>query len=532
VQEGPKLYKPAIWRRLLVISLISAIVPIAILALVTVLAPAGPSGSGHQLSSQVSQETRQQLVQTAEARALGINTRLARIGYSVRLLGAYAEEVLVSPAVFAAKIAPQQAATDETEDGEGSNDTAEEIAPVAQTAIDNPLFYTKGEDGAIRKLIDDDKSCVFFPARATGEFSQFDMQRLHASAILDPLLIEPLASEPLILQSFLLTHDSLLRTYPFLDTSLWPADKEFTKPDFDWWTPSKANADGLMWTAPYFSTFQERWVVACITACFAGDRKIAIVGCEIDLARLTEETLDFSLGENSNSWLMKPNLRNEEEGLQWLVMSAQQTGRERLGILPFDMATPPSDDDGDKDAFTEADLLGHGQPELVATLTQEIDSNTTNVSEALPAATAVDTGQGDFVVLAPIKQAGWIIGGIVRNPAVTTLENFESGVEAWVRQRMLIVLGVAVLAVLLAFGLAWFEANRIVQPLKILTDKVRLAAVSRKTSSVAIADDGEIGALAQVIQVLLDKTTERVNNQVPVKSDEEPADDPSAPDNA
>ncbi|MBN2083122.1 cache domain-containing protein [bacterium] len=524
MQEGPKLYKPTIWRRLLIIALISAIVPIAILALVTVLAPAGPSGSGNQLSSQVSQETKQQLVQTAEARALGINTRLARIGYSVKLLGSYAEEVLISPAVFAERIVPAKPAEGEAAAEEGT-------ASVGQTAIDNPLFYTQGEDGAIRKLINDDKSAVYFAATATGEFSAYDLQRLHASAILDPLLIEPVASEPLVLQSFMLTHDKLLRTYPFLDISLWPPDKDLSKPG-EWWNPDKANADGLLWTAPYFSIYQQRWVTACITACYAGDRVVAVVGCEIDLAKLTEETLDFSLGENSISWLMKPYQRNAEEPLRWLVMSAQDTSQERLGIIPFDMATAPTEKDGDKPIFEEADLLGHGRAELVANLKQQIDSGTTNVGTALPAATAIDTGQGDFIIIAPIPQAGWIIGGIVRNPAVATLENFETGVESWVRQRMLIVLGVAVLAVLLAFGLAWFEANRIVQPLKILTDKVRLAAVSRKTSSVAMADEGEIGALAQVIQQLIDKTTERPNNHAPVEPVSAPADEPSAADDA
>lgn len=212
---------------MLALSLLSSLLPVGLLIIGFVFAPLNRITNEGQLSRQATVETKNLISSTATARAKAIDARLGRIGYSVQLLRAYAEEVLSAPAVFAAQVAPGLTANNRAEGG-AAVESPDQITPPAP--LGNPLFYTKGADGAIRKLINDDRPAVYFAARAGSEFSLYDMQRLHATTMLDSLLIEPAITDSLCTQTFLITRDSLLRTYPFRDFSLWPPDKDLSKP--------------------------------------------------------------------------------------------------------------------------------------------------------------------------------------------------------------------------------------------------------------------------------------------------------------
>ncbi|MCH7473023.1 hypothetical protein IIA79_08750, partial [bacterium] len=130
-------------------------------------------------------EMQSQLRLGLSAHARAIESRLQRLGHGVLMLRAYAREVLSSPQIYGA-----QEGVADSSSGEGGSGV---FVP-----LDNPLVYSSGEDGAMRKLFDDGGPAVFFRARpANAAFSSDDLQRLHATAALDPLLKEPTETDHL-----------------------------------------------------------------------------------------------------------------------------------------------------------------------------------------------------------------------------------------------------------------------------------------------------------------------------------------------
>jgi len=507
---------------MLVFSLISSLLPIGLLVLTLVFAPTTQAVHEDQLSSQVAAEFNAQLAKHAKARALAIDTRLGCLGYSVKLLRAYAEEVLSAPAVFAAQVAPGftgsgSATEEEPESGKDGEGELSEPAP-----LDNPLFYSKGEDGAIRKLIDDGRPAVYFAARVDGQFTDYDWQRLYASTMLDSLLREPATSDGLCSQAFLITRDGLLRTYPFQDFSIWPADKDLSKPR-DYWDPAKADANGLIWTTPYVSAISGQWVVACISAAMAGDRVIAVVGVELDISQLAPEVLQDGADEASLSWLFKPVLTGGDQPQQWLVLATEEGGKDRLGVFPLASAALPDDKVFGPDILDQADLLAHGSDNLLDLVERNLDSHSTDLAELITDVEVTHGADQQILITAPVRETGWVLCTVTTSNALKVIEQFEARNQSWLHQRLLIAIGILLLAVLLAFLTAWQEARQIVHPLNILTEQVRQSVQTGRTSSVLLTDEGELGALAAAVQDLIDATT-RGNGNGSTPGDSPPAD--------
>ena len=531
MREDGTRYKPWIWRRLLTLALLCCLIPVGILALVTVFAPFSGAASSAQIGSQVAQEARQQVAQIAGRQADYAGIRLSRIGYAVKLLGAYAEEVLGSPQVFAEQVAP--GLFDEPEEDATADAAESEPAP-----LDNPLFYedktmmlfayATSDDGAIRKLIDDGRTAVYFAARSSGEYSRYDMQRLHATVVLDTLLMEPVRTDPLCTQAFLITRDDLLRTYPFRDFTVWPPDRDLSKPR-DFWSEAKADADGLVWTTPYVSALTETWVVACMSPVRVADRLVAVTGCEIDVTGLAQATLSAELGPNSTCWLIKPVFGSEDEAARWVVLAAQDGAVEVLGVTALDAAVLPTDKHTGADILDEADVLAYGKPALADVLKQQLSPSATTLAELLPDVSVMTDQGGNFVAAAPVTTAGWVLAGLTESPALLAVERYETQLDMWRRGRLLLVVAIGAVGLLLAFALAWLEARRVTQPLSILTQQVRQAASTRRTSAVTLSDEGEIGALAVAVQELIDATTTPANSNSGA-TPPDPADDSSAAD--
>lgn len=496
---------------MLVFSLFSSLLPVGLLALTIILV--SPSGAIYEarLSAQVADEVTARFAETAAAHAKAADNRLDCLGYSVKLLRSYAEEVLSAPAVFAAQVAPglTGAGSADPEDNADADTAATETDASKLTEpapLDNPLFYAKSEDGAIRKLIDDGRPAVYFAARADGQFSEYDMQRLYASTMLDALLIEPVISEPLCSQAFMITRDGLLRTYPFRDFSLWPADKDLSKPG-SYWNQSKANADGLIWTTPYVSALTQHWVVACISAAMAADRVIAVVGIEIDVSNLLPQLLEHDGQTAGLHWLIKPTFAEGDQPQQWIVLSAGAGGKELLGVVPLDIAALPDETRFGPDILKEADFLANGNDLILVSVERNLDEHAASFAGLASEATVVRGTENRFVATAPINETEWILCAETASSALTGIEQQEVANQSWLGQRLLVAIGVLLLAVILAFLFAWLEARQVVHPLAVLSEQVRQAAASNRPAPVLLSDEGEIGELADAVQVLIDIST-------------------------
>ncbi len=438
-----------------------------------------------------------QLDTAVGAQAQRVNAVLGEAEAGVLQMQALAEQVLSMPDVFAGELpdsipflhpAPAPANGDETaQEQEGTSAEASTPPPVVEEhPLDNPVYYVVGDGGALRKQIDDGHSAVFMMARPMGAaFTRHDAQRLFASAALDPLLANAAAFGGPGAQAYMVTSDSLLRTYPYIDLHQIEDDKDLTGLPFYAWSKPKANARGIVWAGPYLSRFSSTWVVCCMAEVNVGGKILGVTGVELPLASFKERLLSFSLGRNSTAWLM------DDAGL---VIACQEQAPTVLGLAALADAGLPDDKNPGENIKSAATLTQEFSPEVYGQLEQA----------ASVAAGTTSHKEGILLRSAKVETTGWKLCGRISATLLAEAYTQETSGDSQMRRMLIWIAGVLAIAVLIAFGMSWLEARRISQPLAILTQQVRQAAISQNTTSVVIADDSEVGALAQAVQELVD----------------------------
>lgn len=482
--------RPRIVARILFICLLSSLLPLLGLAVAHFFAGERDLDSLDELSSQTERELREQGQRELAGRAAALDARLGSTAASVLQLGSYAEEVLRAPEVYgsfhrkpastgsaAPALTPEQ------------KEQAALAPPDPGQAVDNTLYYVTAKDGALRKALDDKKSAVFFQAR-TGlvPFTQFDMNRVFATATLDPLLKACVTAEPLVSSAYIITSDNLIRTYPYVDTSGWPADRSFTGLAMYAFSPQKANQDGVVWSSPYVSQITKQWVVACLRGVNIGEKMVAVAGTELALNKLAGQALGFSFGTNALCWLQTTD---------GVLLSAQTGGDAVLRVIPMGSAELPSEKHPDSKIKAEANINESGAGEVSSAL-----AALKHDSQQLAPVGGEDSAR--FLGLADLPTVGWQLCGLTEFPALAGMRGEASSEQAAASARLPLLICLAALGVVLGLLAGFMEARRISQPLGILSQRLRRSLASKSAMPVAIAEDGEIGAVAAACQDLVD----------------------------
>lgn len=470
-------------------ALLCAVLPVGLLAALMIITSRSGVVYEQEIISQVRQSVTDQVELSIEAQAGSVDSRLQRVGLSVLLLQAHAQEALRVPEAFGTAPAPAS-----TADAAGAPPTDKTPATNSTPATaDNPVYYSKDANGALHKVIDDGGATVFYAARPDGrDFTKYELQRAYSSATLDPLLKKPVDSDALCAQCYVLTSDNLLRTYPWRDLSTWPADKDLTKLSMYAWSKEKADQTGLVWTAPYFSLLLNKWVVACLAGVELGGRKVAVTGCEIPLSMVPEQLLGFSLGSGGICWLQRSS-----DSKTLIMLATQPGGEQLLNVIPLAQAATPDDKLPGPQILEKANIKSSPNGEVKQVLSGN-EMNQTLVHELPPA------HEGRFLALVPLSIPQWSLAGVVTSEAVASAYRYQRYVETRLQQRLIIALGTLLLALALAFLLSWVEARKIAQPINVLTLRLRQSIRSQTTAPIVIADNGELGALTSLVQDVLD----------------------------
>lgn len=465
-----------LWQRLFSLTLVCALVPVILCALFLLVSSDATNFATH-VYTPVTRSVENQLKVSIDANGKRIDTRMQRIGSSILQLQALGEEVLSAPEFYGAFETPKAEG-----DGEGTEDEAG-VLNDSEISLDNPLYYSVGEGGALRKLIDDGGSAVYFADH--GGFTTLDMHRVYATAALDPLLIQPVRDDPLCLLSFIITGDNLLRIYPFRDTGSWQPDLDFAKP-YSYWNPAKATDEGLVWTAPYRSRFEERWVVACLARVDVGGSTAAIVGCEVPVSALPDELLSFSLGFGGLCWLsMEQQL--DDGTAACTVISAQSGAAEFLKLTPVSSASLPDDKKPTEKLLGEADIYRRSPENVAAAMKQAAPVGSS--------AFVLNPDSGQFLASVNIPSVGWKLSGIIENPAMAAVQAYQQQSNRAL-ERNLIQLGFAVLlSIALAFAVAFIAGRRLAGKITALADQ----AEGRSTADITATGLAELDRIAAIL---------------------------------
>lgn len=494
---------------MLLSALISSIVPVSIIAILLFTLSDNGAIYSAELSNQVRQELQDQYLLSTEAKAGEISERLTKIGYNVELLRGYAQDILTSQEIYSRdpwldSDAAKPAVTSDVADTVAKEpDNGSQTMPPEQSLqyLENPIYYSQGEDGAIRKIIDDKGSVVFYRKPTTNrDFTRYERQKMQVTARLDPLLKGPSRYDNLVSHAFIVTNDGMLRAFPAIDVAAWPADKDLTKPAMYAWSPEKANDAGLVWTSPYVSHLSSEWVVACLGQVAIGGSstsQAAVVGCEVRVSRMMEELLGFSIGPGGISWLQ---LRNGT------LLSAQTSGVDYLRVIPIGNAQLPTDKHPEEEVRDEANLESRSNDEIKSLL----KSVSKDKAEGRP---LNPPEEGRYAVLAPVEGVNWLLAGIIQSRSIALTHKQNEQLLAMSQQKVLIVASGLIVGVIIAFLMATLEGRRVLTPLRMLINKLHDYLSTGSTTTVAIADDGEIGELANTIQAIVDRDRAQQDSQ-------------------
>ncbi len=500
VKRDSGSYRPWIWRRILLSALVSSIVPVTVISVLLFTLSDNGAIYSTDLSNQVRQELQDQFLLSTEAQADQISERLVKVGYNVELLRAYAQDLLTSQEAYARD--PWQDPENKLDSLNGPEaGTAGQAAGTEGNAaldtssvqyLENPIYYSKGSDGAIRKIIDDNGSVLFFRKPSSNrDFTQYERQKMQVTARLDPLLKGPTRYDQLVSHAYIVTADSMLRAYPFMDVSGWAADKDLTKPAMYAWSAEKANDRGLVWTSPYVSHLSGEWVVACLgQVAIGGDSgsQVAVVGCEVRVARMMDELLSFSIGPGGISWLQRGD---------GTLLSAQTSAVDYLRVIPIGNAELPSDKNPEQNVRDEANLASRGNDEIKA-LFASLEAGRSTGRVLNP------PEEGRYFVCAPVEGLDWMLAGTIQSRSIALTHRQKQEQMAMSQQKVLIATLGLIIGVIVAFVMATLEGRRILLPVRILIGKLREYLSAGGTVTVAISDEGEIGELANMIQEVVD----------------------------
>ncbi|MCB1218169.1 hypothetical protein KDL44_12300 [bacterium] len=488
-------YRPWIWRRMLLSALISSIVPVTVISILLFTLSDNGAVYTTDLSNQVRQELQDQFLLSTEAQSDQISQRLVKIGYNVELLRAYATDLLTSQEAYARDPweDPEGAAVDgegESADSGETEDPANSDPAKAVQYLENPIYYSQGDDGAIRKIIDDNGSVLFFRRPDTSrDFTRYERQKMQVTARLDSLLKGPTRYDQLVSHAYIVTSDSMLRAYPFIDVATWPADKDLTKPAMYAWSPEKANDRGLVWTSPYVSHLSGEWVVSCLGQVAIGTNQVAVVGCEVRVSRMMDELLSFSIGPGGISWLQRSD---------GTLLSAQTSAVDYLRVIPIGNAELPSDKHPEQTVREEANLEARGNDEIKRLL-GTLDKSKSEGRVLEPAT------EGRYFVMSPVAGLDWLLAGTIQSRSIA-LTSRQKDEQLAIAQQKFLIAGVGlIVGLIIAFVMAGLEGRRILQPVQIMISKLREYTVGQGSPTLAIADEGEIGELANAVQDVVDK---------------------------
>ena len=162
--------------------------------------------------------------------------------------------------------------------------TEAELAALRQEP--NGVFATRHDYGG---------AAVFVSGAVPVDPAQIDT--VHRSAALDPLLAQIVVDNELVVQAYLATRASLCRVYPYFDVhARLPAG--MVVPDYNFFYEADAEHNptrGIVWTKPYLDPAGQGWIVSVVAPVYLEDTLVAVAGLDITLEKIIKHVLALSI---------------------------------------------------------------------------------------------------------------------------------------------------------------------------------------------------------------------------------------------
>ncbi len=158
---------------------------------------------------------------------------------------------------------------------------------------DDPKRFAFSKDGAYyttRNAIGEiDGSAVFYSGFVP--IGKIEKEKALRTAALDPALKSIKQMFPLIAQTYINTHDSLNRIYPYFDViSQYPTKMDIPSYNFYYEADAKHNPSrGTVWTDAYIDPAGQGWMTTCSAPVYNGDFLEGVVGVDVTIKTIVDE---------------------------------------------------------------------------------------------------------------------------------------------------------------------------------------------------------------------------------------------------
>lgn len=229
--------------------------------------------------------------------------------------------------------------------------TAQALAAPARPGLENPDRYRLRQDGAYHTIRDDGGSAVYYSGRVPVGAAERD--KVHRTAALDSLMKQIKSVNPLVVQSYLNTHDSLNRIYPYIEgASQYPSRMDMTIYNFYYEADARHDPERVpVWTDVYLDPAGQGWLASCIAPVYRGDFLEGVVGLDVTVGTIARRVLNLKLpwgaygvlvGKNG-SLIAMPRAGEQDFGLSELVSHQyrQAVGQDTFKPDEFDLYKRP-----------------------------------------------------------------------------------------------------------------------------------------------------------------------------------------------
>ncbi|MBI1394496.1 MAG: response regulator [Betaproteobacteria bacterium] len=284
-----------------------------------------------------------------------------------------------------------------------------------------------------------------------------EREKARRLAQVDPLLASIRQASPMIVQTYLNTHDSLNRIYPYFDVTSQYAPR-MDIPSYNFYYEADAAHDParrVVWTDAYLDPAGAGWIVSAIAPVYRGDFLEAVVGLDVTIASIVQRVLRLDIPWGGYGVLVSEN---------GTVIALPKRGEAEWGVS--ELTTHDYQTAVLKDTLKPDDFNFLRSPRLRA-LGQVVAASDTGIA-------AISFGGDKLLTWSKIPEARWKLLLIVPKDHVYSVVDAlreRSRTIAWTM--------VAGLVVFYAIFFTWLyrraqrESCKLTQPLVALNDVIR-----------------------------------------------------------
>ena len=243
-------------------------------------------------------------------------------------------------------------------------------------------------------------------------------------------------------------------------------------------TPSRDPTKAVVWVPPYYDTVGNGWMISCVAPVYRGPDFIGVVGIDLTLDAVEEAVLGIKVRQSGHAFLV------DRDGNAMAHMDLVDAIQKKMSAGE-DLVVPITELETDARAFRDVVArMRNGEKNIIKVRYSD--------------------GRDRYVAFAPVPSSGFSIGVVIPvEEVVRPIKDVEARMNSSNDRTMQLMLFIDAIAVVMVIGVGVVLANRIVRPIKELTDAARSVSEGNLNVNLAAGYKDELQTLARSFQNIL-----------------------------